>query len=400
MSQGVCRAFTLMELMIVILVFGVLLALLLPTVQNAWVVADYYRCTRNLGYLYQAITMRRTDLAVGSSTDLKTLWWPTQLMPYMDNGAPFLVCPSADAEESEMGGGGSGDDGNNSGGGSGGSGQGPGWQNPPGSYPPLTELCELRLSTSGSYQPMDVGPWTLKLSEEQFQVARGMGYLAEDRGSVNLRSKLDTNYNPGSDPYLYYLCFEDIITTGGDQDFQDTVIRVVDKRDGTYDLTISGCTGGNHALVSKPDRAVLLSLAIRGYYQNQQIMVGQAEAQPPQQQAEGTAGGFSGSQYGSAQDPAITSRTIVSTNYAMNGDYPFLTYRAGRVALLDYNKYIFHATDVWSDPTMDPNGDGVPIFARHWGQINVLMTDGSVQLMLPEELDPARPDIFSKYWTQ
>jgi prepilin-type processing-associated H-X9-DG protein len=70
------------------------------------------------------------------------------------------------------------------------------------------------------------------------------------------------------------------------------------------------------------------------------------------------------------------------------------------VALLDYNKYLFHATDVWSDPTMDPNGDGVPIFARHWGQINVLMTDGSVQLMLPEELDPARPDIFSKYWTQ
>lgn len=400
MSECVRRAFTLMELMIVVLILGVLLALLGPTVQNTWVVADHYRCTRNLSYLYQAITMRRTDLAVGSKSDLKTRWWPTQLMPYMDNGAPFLVCPAADAEESEMGGGGSGGDGYDSGSGSGGSGQDQGGQNPPKAYPPIPELCELRLG-NGSYQPMDAGPWTLKLSEEQYQTARGMGYLAADSSSHRyLRDKMNTTYNPGPDPYVFYLCFEDNISTGGDQDFQDTLIRVVDKQDGSYELTISGHTAGKHSLVSKPDREVLLPLAISGYYQNQQIMVGQAEAQEEQQQPGGSGGGFSGSQYGSAQDPATIGSVIVSTNYAMNGDFPFLTYRAGRVALLDYSKYLFHATDIWSEPSMDPNGDGVPIFARHWGQINALMTDGSVQLMLPEDLDPARPETFVQYWTQ
>ena len=386
MHRAGYHGFTLPELLIVVAIIGVLLALLQPAFFRVGERVDHYRCTANLYYLSQAIALRRADAANGVKGDLRPRSWPAHLLPYLEGGAVSVTCPVQVASESEVSDGGGGD------------GSSPGGGDVPyippddgsKSYAPLSELVELMLSGGRAYQPMDVGPWTLKLSDEQYQAGRSLGYLGAD-GARNLRAAMDTNYKPGANPYVYYYCFEDNITTGGDMDFNDTMIRVTDHGNGSYDLAISGHTAGGHALVSKADRVVLLPLPTGKYYTDVVLIVGEA----------GTSGGGGGTQPGDA-DPEANSSILmtVSTNYAMNGDYVSLTLRPGKFALMDYSGYLAHSTDVWADEYIDPNQDGVPIFARHSGMVNVLMTDGSVQLMSPEDLDPARPRAYSQYWMQ
>jgi prepilin-type processing-associated H-X9-DG protein len=97
-------------------------------------------------------------------------------------------------------------------------------------------------------------------------------------------------------------------------------------------------------------------------------------------------------------DVALEGTAVLSSNYAMNADNKYLNYRAGAVALMDYYRYIFHYTDDWGTPVLDPNHDGTPNFARHRGRINVLLTDGSVQFMDPAELNPVNLDAYLRYW--
>jgi prepilin-type N-terminal cleavage/methylation domain-containing protein/prepilin-type processing-associated H-X9-DG protein len=402
MRHLIRRGFTLLELLIVVAVIGVLLTLLVPTLFKTWVVADHTRCTTNLYYLSHAIAMRWSEPMLGPMSGLRTRSWPSQLLPYLETGATCFVCPGASGEEylvadQTLGGGEEGSSSSSSSGG----GQGTPDPMPSAGYPPFSDLAELRIGAGTAYQPMDAGPWTLKLSEEQAQAARAVGYLGKDGGAttgMKIRSYMDTTYKPGADPYTYYLCFEDGIATGGDQDFQDTVIRVADKRNGTYELTVSGATAGHHAIVSKPDRQILLDLPnVSGnYYTNLQLVVGQEEAG-----ADGS-GSYAPGSFATGEpgvDYGTSSRVVLSTNYAMNGDTEYLTSHAGKVALMDYTKYLVHGTDDWTEYWMDPSRDGVPVFARHWGQVNVLMTDGSVKLMSAADLDPARPDAYVRYWT-
>jgi prepilin-type processing-associated H-X9-DG protein len=369
--------------MIVVAIIAVLLALLQPVFFSLGAHVDHYRCTANLYHLSQAIAMRRADAAISAGKDVKPRSWPAQLLAYVNGGAETMTCPVQAADESEVAGGDaaglpSGSDG------------GPSYTTPddtPKSYAPLSELLELMLSGGRAYQPMEAGPWTVKLSEEQYQQARGLGYFRGD-GSRNLRGAMDTNYNTGSNPNVYYLCFEDNITTGGDMDFNDTMIRVTDRGNGSYDLSISGHTGASHAVVNKADRLVVIPLTTGRYYEDLPLAVGSA----------GAAAGSGSSPGDAGQDAGAEVLGAVCTNYGMNGDYTYLTLRPGRIALMDYLGYLAHGTDNWTDESLDPDGDGVPVFARHWGRVNVLMTDGSVQLMDPLELDPARPKVYSRYW--
>jgi len=393
--------FTLVELVIVIAIVGVLLALLVPGMSGVWAVADDYRCTTNLYFLSQAIAMRRADVATGSRSELRTLRWPNLLLPYLEDNGGIFMCPvpsvveapSAVPDETE--------------GGTAlpGWGAGPDTGAPAGSesdaykaYPPLTELVELRIGSH--FLPLDAGPYTLKLSDEQFQSAYAQGWFGADNSLRHPRETFDCTYQPGANPHLYYLCNEDSLTTSGNnQDFNDVVIRVLDKQDGTYELAVSSATSGTHSLVSKPDGQTLLPISPGGYggrpLQTQQISVGVAEEDPTPAPVQGKSAPYS------VYDPdalLLTGIAVLSSNYAMNADTKYATYRPGKVMLLDYYKYISHYTDDWSARALDPNQDGTPNFARHRGRINVLLADGSVQLMDPAELDPLRPEAYGRYW--
>ena len=404
MRCGVRCGFTLVELMIVIAIIGVLLALLVPGLSGVWEIADDYRCTTNLYFLSQAIAMRRGDVATGSGLELRPLRWPNLLLPYLEDNGGIFMCPVPSVVESPAAVG----EGSTEGGSGSDSYWGTGPDDMPGrwnshkAYPPLVELAEEKCGSR--YAPLDAGPYILKLSEEQFQPAYAQGWFGLDNSLRYPQQHFDCTYQPGSDPYLYYLCVEDSndpVTGGSNQDFNDLVIRVVDKRDGTYELTCTTATATAPAIVSVPDRTILLQLSPGGYggraLGGGQVTVGVAEEDQPPGPGSGSG---SPSAPSNDYDPAYSSgsKTIVFSNYAMNADNRYLTCRADKVALLDYYKYVFHYTDEWGARALDPNQDGTPNFARHWGRINVLMIDGSVQLMEPADLNPAAPEAYLRYW--
>jgi prepilin-type N-terminal cleavage/methylation domain-containing protein/prepilin-type processing-associated H-X9-DG protein len=85
------RAFTLVELLIVVVVIAVLVALLMPAAHSAWDSAQATQCQVNLGRIWQAMNSRRADkqetlFAAGGG-------WPGLLAPYLEQGQSVLKCP-------------------------------------------------------------------------------------------------------------------------------------------------------------------------------------------------------------------------------------------------------------------------------------------------------------------
>jgi len=393
-----CRpAFSLAELLVTIAILGILAALLMPVLWHAWDSVAHHQCTRNLAYLYQALSMRRAEAAASPLSDIKPRAWPSQVLGYLDYDRTCLVCPASTAETSVVH---DEDPGEPADPGDPGDTDDHPWHESytppepetPDHYSELSELLELALG-GHTYVPLEEGPWVVKLSESQVRAAQAKGYLLGD-GMSNLRGAVDTTYHPDSNGNVYWLCSEDVRPSGGDRDFNDTMIRVCDNGDGTYDLTLSGHTGGAHTLVSRPDHELVFALPRGSYYHDVQITVGtqevdrseealwQPEANP--YAAGGTGGG--------------ADEFVVVTNYGMPGDTKFLTYRPGAIALMDYGRYVAHSDDCWTDPEVDPNRDGVPTFARHGGYINVLRIDGSVQMVRPTDINPAYPAAYRDYW--
>jgi prepilin-type N-terminal cleavage/methylation domain-containing protein/prepilin-type processing-associated H-X9-DG protein len=389
------RAFTLVELLIVITIIGLLVALIGAGFSQALDVADKNQCTANLHYLSQAISSRAGDLMVANRTDMKVSKWPARLLPYVDWQRSTFICPAKGSTETLEAQ--SGDP-----------------ENPGAPMTPdilswgtdtqrvedeakptqtIDELVELKV-VSGSntwYESFVSGPYCVQLSDSQYAEARGKGYLGNDDIANNLRDKFDCTYRSDGDGTAYWLCFED---HGGDWDFKDVMVRVTTNDDGTFGLQVhSGSTGHTNSIVIKEDRSHLMSVPANT--NGVTTSIGEEKVEEQGGFADGGTGG-----YGSADSLASGEEGggIFLTSYAMNAQKVFPPKAAGKILLMDYCKYMARSTDVWSDRRVDPNGDGVPIFARHGHMINVLFTDGSVVQMFPDEINPSRPSVELMYW--
>jgi prepilin-type N-terminal cleavage/methylation domain-containing protein/prepilin-type processing-associated H-X9-DG protein len=85
------RAFTLVELLVVITVIGILVALLMPAVSCAWDAAAMTLCQHNLNAIFQAAGALHAEtgqmLSGGS--------WVAYLMPYVERNQSIFRCPAA-----------------------------------------------------------------------------------------------------------------------------------------------------------------------------------------------------------------------------------------------------------------------------------------------------------------
>jgi len=104
------RAFTLLELMVVVAIIGILIALLMPGVSSAWDVARMTQCQSNLANLFKAHMSWLADRDATSEGTLNAGWAGT-LKTYLEGKTSQLRCPSALIVSTGAGGGGTGETG-------------------------------------------------------------------------------------------------------------------------------------------------------------------------------------------------------------------------------------------------------------------------------------------------
>ena len=393
------RAFTLVELMMVIAIIGILVALLQPGFTLVTAAANQMRCATNLHRLWQAVAMRTGDeTSQANKRLLRASAWPSQVLPYLESGAQFMICPQGG--ESLSAAGASADSGSTIGfsdgaaGGatSGGGGSGDDW---PQSYAQLSDLADFKTEKGGGvvyYVALEEGLWCLKLSDEQYAAARAQNLLNNSGNADFIRTKFDCVYHPGANRHTYWYCIEG---HGGDDDFKEALIHVTEQKDGSFTLDIStGDHGSTNSLVSKPEGVKLAALPpnISG------VHLTLKPADDPNPVAGGGGGGGAGSLYANNQDDDPIVNTVVSTSYAMNVYYPQMVSKGSKILLMDYTKYLAYVNDDWAGDKMDPDQTGVPLFARHGGRMNVLYADGSVAAEDPKDVNPVVPSVEAALW--
>ena len=344
-------AFTLVELLVVIVVLGLLVALLFPSLRGVWDRYHMTRCQTNLAHIYQAFRLRASDEAMGAKESYAVEAWSGVLLPYLENDASQLVCietSQGDAIPSR----------------------------------PITELVEFRSVAGGRicYTQMEPGPWMLKLSDTQWNKARGMGLLSNDRISVNIDTKYPefAAYVPDGTPDVYWLCLEDPPVP--DRDFKDVMTKVTFNPDHTVTLEcISGDQGSTNHLMDKTTGEEIFHIPKNtSVPKTVTLYVGGSGA---------WASSYAMNEYAVDKVDAFGKPIRRSVGGA-----------GGKILVLDYPFLVAKSTDLWTDEFFDPDQKGEPRFARHFGMANVLFSDGSVHPERPEDIDPIGATVAKKWW--
>jgi len=400
------KAFSLAELLIVIAIIGVLAALLFVSMSEAFRLSERTECVSNLHYLHQAIAMRRSDTLSSQRPAMKVTHWATQwgVLPYVDYNQEVLICPGEGSTETHVDDeefdqewdlgqladwGGISDDAHNI------------LKDDPYESVDIADLVAVKTGFHNSYYTyFEPGPYCIKLSPAQYQKAVSRGLFTE--AADNVRSKLATDQYQSDGGKDVWYCFEDWHSANSDLDFKDVMVKVTDNGDGTFNLSLNaGSTGATNSIVSLPDRQHLASVPKNTH--NKMLNIGEVD-----EETEEAVGGYesvANPYQGSPQSGGDEAALRFVTNYGLNAQSAiykensrYLSDEPGRILLMDYYKPLAMASDVWTGTDLDPNQDGVPIFARHDHRINVLFTDGAVRAMHPEEINPAVPAIQLEYW--
>jgi prepilin-type N-terminal cleavage/methylation domain-containing protein len=393
------HAFTLPELLIVIAIIGVLAALIFVSMQNAFLLSQRTTCLNNLHALHQAVKMRQSDSLSSQRPEMKVTHWATHwgVLPYVDFDRDILVCPAHGATENRV----NDEDYDQE------------WdlatlgdwagideqaenvlRDDPYESVDISELVAVKTVGSQTWiTDLKPGPWCLKLSPAQYEDAWG-GRSGRSRHGTNIRNKIGPYDGAGGDTTWY--CIEDY---GGDADFKDIRIRVTDNGDGTFDLQCHmPAVGHTNSLVSKPDHETLVQGPING----KTVTVGEVE-----EETEQAVGGFESvaNPYGGGSRIGSDASLTFVTNYGLNAQSAifrensrYMSDEPGRILLLDYYKPLAMAADAWNGTELDPNQDGVPIFARHNHRVNVVFNNGAVKTLHPIEVNPATPSVQLQYW--
>ena len=304
MARSRHKAFTLVELLVVIVILALLMALLVPSLRGVWDRYNMTRCQTNLFHIYQAFRLRAADEAMDpTKVAYGVSAWPSVLSPYLENDAGQLVCPEAlevqsgDAAPSR----------------------------------PLTDLAEFK---SGSrYTQLDAGPYLLKLSVTQYNKIVSLGLLVNDGAAANIKTRFPefATFAPDDTPNVYWLFLED----GGGWDYNDVQTRVTNNSDGTITVEcVSGFTAGTSYLMDKLTGEVLATC--RGLpmpYKGPFVL--------------GVAGVSASSSYGMneyAMDKVDTGGNLIR---GVGG-------AGGKILVMDYPFLVAKTTDLWTDKFFDP----------------------------------------------
>lgn len=356
------KAFTLSELLIVIMVIALLVAIILPYFQRVFAVQRKMACANHLEKLGQAYAMqcgaRRAKGFVG--TGLGTLEWQAELLNYVSDSVEVFQCPEDDGTSM-------------------------------GKKATLANYW-MDVYPGGNYAGSicldeDEGDFIWKLSETQWKTFRDMA----NRNGRQSHGYSHPGYQPDSNPNKYYFAFEDMMWSNNpDRDFYDLNF-VVERKGMSINLTITnGVTGYKQYLFLGP----------RGDPGRQQLFNEDRQNRPLRDH----------------NGETITIEGQSSSSYGMNSMAGVI--EAGsknKVAIMDFERLLVagsaldetsgdraeQLSELWIP---DPNKpSGAPSFARHFDKANVLFADGAVKLMdctlgHKDSLHPDDPEVAERYW--
>ena len=326
---------TLVETLVVIAIIAVLLALLAPTMRHTWIVANQARCAANLHRIGEAFGIRTADEVTAQAGPLAVSHWSTALLPYLEDRTDLLVCPEGGLHGRSD-----------------------------------KHLLPIRVHFVGSgadtFCELD-GPFVIKFSDSQYCGFRAQGYFA---GS-SMKPPPDA-FKPDGQPDVAWYCIEESCSgfgwDSGGEDYEDIRMRVARTLGSVaLDFEVGSLSIDTH--IETFDGECLVEIP-RGIYREP----------------------FPGGSF------PILGDEPADTSYGMNVRAADIARMPAKVLALDYADLLAASDDQWADPACDPDGDGVPTFARHQGLMNVLFADGSVRTMAPGEIDPLSPDAAFTYW--
>lgn len=346
------RGFTLVELVVVILILVLLVAIFIPSLHKGTRIARRVQCSFNLAHIGQAFAARQSDSTRTRMLPFNVRGWAGVLLPYLGGNTEELLCPEGDCALSA------------------------GWTDAG------LETFQVRFY-GGHGGGLDYfaefdGPYVARMSDTQYQAIRAAGYLRHGANLLNYAGY--SGYQPDGNPDVHWYCIEELqpfsehLQPGNPaHDYEDIRMRVTTHDDGTADLYFDLGSGGLDADILARGGATPLTTIPAGY-----------------PRAPTSAGPFEAADIGLGR----------WTSYAMNSAVIKLTKGQRKILALDYeNKAIAESDeDFWAGPDWDPDGDGVPLFARHMGHVNVLFMDGSVDVMRPQQINPATPSVARDYW--
>ncbi len=387
------RGFTLAELLIVIAIVALLATLLYPAGFRALEMRSLVGCTQRLRCIHQAWHIRASEARVrsGQIPPLQVAYWKQQLRPYLEDQSDQLMCPEASLAAGTP----TGWDGVDpwqrarqqvaDGGGTGGGRTG-------------SFISEEDIVERPSMENLKVEVWLRPGSDFRGVKENNLIYVMDcEEGQWARKENVTEN--------SYELVFEDSWNTT----WNDLRMRFTEQEDGSLTITyLDENTGGNcYNLVDISTGETLLSgmgdgNAHHGWQRaafGTSITLDAEDVDRPQmtddEMGEFTTGpgGSSGSGMGAA----------LRGTYGMNSIANFREGIEGHVVLcLDYKKSVARGpTDVvpdWWHKDGWQTEEGIPVFARHFGKINVLFSDGQVQLMDPWDIDPAGPVSVNRWW--
>jgi len=344
MNRSPRRGFTLAEVLVVIAVIALLVAVLMPVLDSAFVYQRYVNCAHNLGQLGVAYGTMYSSRRMNRETGIGSLdsGWPKQFEPFVSGSQSVFWCPAAGGEG-------------------------------------IMKKASLdayydEVYISGVYQGAmslseSASIWVWRLSQTQFDVFKnspghGQGYNY-------------TGYKPDSNPNVYYYLLEDNAWKGGgDKDFWDIIFKI-ETDDINYKITcVVGVTGYLHNFYVLKGGVKNIIWADCRLFNGQTVQV------------KGTGVASYGVNTVADQVPPGKGGKILIMDYdlitAAGSPYDETGGRAGQLA-----------KDWQPDPNKPSNG---PRFARHYRKADVLFTDGSVKLMTIPEIHPSVPKNCAQYW--
>jgi len=238
----VCRAFSLIELLVVVAILALLVAILGPSLNKTMMHARATKCATNLRRISEAVISRQTrePNAVFFAPS-----WQQAMLPYVDHNEDIYVCTEyADDDEGAT-------------------------------ETALTELVYFQVKAGNNTYQVELteGTQVVKLNESQFQQAKAAGWLSDAGSSDHMPRDKWKYIDDGTG--VYWLCMEDF---GSDMDYKDVMTRVTDRNDGTTELLLtSGFTGHRNSLMSKIDNSEIVYIGSRNQGKTHAVETGSAK---------------------------------------------------------------------------------------------------------------------------